>query len=114
MASGSEITTGRGIKLNTSATERRRVIDLLNGHIKNRSSGKNDFLEGSAAAAKIVQGIQSGKIKVFNRLPDGWKLSQGATTAPRGYVWVSNNQSYFGGKREKGLISESNFKKSTF
>lgn len=48
---------------------------------------------------------------VINELPKGWKRVEGATTAPNGYVVVSNNQSRFGGDRETKLIKQEDFNK---
>lgn len=46
---------------------------------------------------------------VINELPKGWKRVEGATTAPNGYVVVSNNQSRFGGDRETKLIKQEDY-----
>lgn len=43
-------------------------------------------------------------MKILNELPDEWRKQNGATTAPRGYVWVSNGKSRFGGEYENGLL----------
>lgn len=42
--------------------------------------------------------------KVYNRMPKGWIKLEGATTAPRGYEWISNNQSLFSGNRKTALL----------
>ena len=41
-------------------------------------------------------------------MPKGWKVDRGATTAPRGYTWVNNGKSMFGGQRRTALIKTSN------
>ena len=49
---------------------------------------------------------------IISELPEGWKRVEGATTAPNGYVVVSNNESRFGGGRETKLMKEEEFKKA--
>lgn len=43
-------------------------------------------------------------IRVYERKPNGWKVNEGATTAPVGYQWINNGKSLFGGKRKSGLL----------
>lgn len=43
-------------------------------------------------------------INIYDELPEGYIINEDATTAPRGYVWVSNNKSFFSGEREHGLL----------
>lgn len=49
-------------------------------------------------------------LKVYNQLPKGWKIINGALTAPLGYIWISNNQSRFKGQRKSGIIKTKNLK----
>lgn len=44
-------------------------------------------------------------VQVFSACPEGWKVLTGATTAPAGYVWISNGKSLFGGEYEQGLLT---------
>lgn len=44
--------------------------------------------------------------RVYSRMPKGWKETKGATTAPKGYKWISNGKSLLGGKRKSALIKE--------
>lgn len=44
--------------------------------------------------------------KEFSKVPKGFKRDEGATTAPRGKVWITNGKSFFGGERVSGLIGE--------
>lgn len=44
-------------------------------------------------------------------MPDGWKITEGATTAPRGYTWINNGESLFNGKRQSALIRTNNIRK---
>ena len=43
-------------------------------------------------------------IKVYDEMPEGYIINEDASTAPHGYVWVSNNKSFFDGTREHGLL----------
>lgn len=43
-------------------------------------------------------------VPVYDNVPHGWSVIIGATTAPKGYVWVSNNKSHFGGERKQALV----------
>lgn len=51
------------------------------------------------------------KVKVLKRQPKGWTAIKGAMTAPRGYIWVSNNKSLFGGERKTALIKDKGYPK---
>lgn len=44
--------------------------------------------------------------RVLDRLPDGWRYLDGASTAPVGYRWACNNRSRFGGEYRSALIRE--------
>ena len=44
------------------------------------------------------------EIKIYNELPNGWSIKKNATTAPIGYVWISNNKSYFSNEYKSGLL----------
>ena len=43
---------------------------------------------------------------LYNTLPHGWKVLKGATTAPKGYKWISNNKSRFSGARKLAFLKE--------
>lgn len=43
---------------------------------------------------------------LIDYMPTGWKVIQGALTAPIGYVWICNGKSHFGGERKQALIRE--------
>ena len=49
---------------------------------------------------------KNGPWEIVEKIPDGWKILEGATTAPKGYKWVYNGKSLFSGKREKALLKE--------
>ena len=63
----------------------------------------------TSAEAQQVGTIRVGQsdVPLYDRIPDGWKRTKGAQTAPRGYVWVDNNKSMFGGERKSGMVPES-------
>ena len=43
-------------------------------------------------------------IEIFEEVPKGWVVCEGAMTQPIGYVWICNNKSLFGGSRKHGLL----------
>lgn len=42
-----------------------------------------------------------------SKMPKGWSVIDGALTAPKGYTWVSNGKSFFGGERQSAIIKTS-------
>lgn len=44
------------------------------------------------------------EIPIYDSLPEGWRIKEGANTAPRGYVWIWNVKSRFGGEYRHGLM----------
>ena len=44
--------------------------------------------------------------EVLDKIPDGWAVLDGALTAPRGYVWVCNRKSRWGGEYRHALALE--------
>ena len=40
----------------------------------------------------------------YDSLPEEWRVIEGATNHPRGYVWICNNKSLFSPKRRTGLM----------
>lgn len=48
--------------------------------------------------------INGRKIAAFNEAPRGYVKTNGATTAPKGYSWYSNNKSLFGDERINILV----------
>lgn len=44
------------------------------------------------------------EITIYDKIPDGWFIVEGAMTAPQGYVWICNNKSLFDGTRKNGLL----------
>lgn len=41
---------------------------------------------------------------VVKNVPKGWKVLLNATTAPKGHVWITNNEPQFSGKRKYALL----------
>jgi hypothetical protein len=46
-------------------------------------------------------------LPVFDGLPDGWRVIEGAQTAPLGFRLICNGESLFSGLRKTALIEES-------
>lgn len=55
---------------------------------------------------KLEEFAKKYKVKVYTELPNGWVKDYGATTAPKGSVWIHNNKSRLSGERESGLLVE--------
>lgn len=47
-------------------------------------------------------------VRVFDKMPDGWRELKGALTAPLGYKWISNGKSFFSNEYESGLLKIEN------
>lgn len=45
-------------------------------------------------------------MEVLDKVPDGWAVLDGALTAPRGYVFVYNRKSRWGGEYRHALVPE--------
>lgn len=48
--------------------------------------------------------LKSRGVKILDKIPNGWKILKGATTAPRGFVWVWNVKSHFSGEYLAALV----------
>ena len=48
--------------------------------------------------------MEKEEIKIYTELPKGWKIIVGASNAPVGYVWISNNTSRFSKEYEHALL----------
>lgn len=44
------------------------------------------------------------EIPIYDSLPEGWRIKENTNTAPRGYVWIWNVKSHFGGEYRHGLM----------
>ena len=72
-----------------------------------KNKGGNSSEKGSSQKNELSIAYHKGKghIKEGNP-PKGWTKVEGATTAPNGYSWYSNNKSMFGGERESYLYKD--------
>ena len=50
--------------------------------------------------------LSNPKVRKLERLPDGWRYTVGALTAPNGWRWANNGKSIFSGERETALIRD--------
>lgn len=48
---------------------------------------------------------------VYETLPEGWKIDESSSTAPKGYVWINTDESFLANKRKSGFITEEEYKK---
>ena len=44
--------------------------------------------------------------KIYDEMPEGWALIPNAMTAPKGYAWIWNGKSRFGGEYQQGLLKD--------
>lgn len=44
------------------------------------------------------------EVRVFKKLPKGWKVTEGALTAPSGYKWINNGESIFSKAKDGKLV----------
>ena len=49
---------------------------------------------------------KSRSVDMYDSAPDGWSKLEGATTAPKGYAWYSNNKSRFSDEYRHALVKE--------
>lgn len=90
-------------------SEKTGLQKTANGWVKPKSGGAAKGTEKSGSQLNK----NWTKEDVITSMPEGWKRVEGATTAPNGYVIVSNNKSRLGGERETKLIKQEDFEKST-
>ena len=50
--------------------------------------------------------LKDPTIPKLDRLPEGWKRTIGALTAPNGWYWANNGKSIMSGERKSALIKE--------
>ena len=50
--------------------------------------------------------LKDPTVPKLDRLPEGWKRTVGALTAPVGWHWANNGKSLFSGERKSALIKE--------
>jgi len=56
------------------------------------------------ATEMMLKYFKSKGVEVLDKMPDGWKVCKGATTAPYGYVWINNGKSLFTGEYNHALL----------
>lgn len=44
------------------------------------------------------------KGEIYTKLPEGWRISEGALTAPNGYAIINNGKPLFGGEHRTALL----------
>lgn len=44
------------------------------------------------------------RVRVYDKIPDGWHINTAATTAPPGYEWINNYKNSFDPNYEHGLL----------
>ena len=52
----------------------------------------------------IMQTAEKYDVKIYREMPEGWKITAGALTAPRGVVWINNGKSLFKGERKAAFL----------
>lgn len=53
---------------------------------------------------RIIEFAIRNDVELYTSMPSGWRRIIGATTAPRGSMWIYNGKSYFSGERKKALL----------
>lgn len=59
---------------------------------------------GKPSIAELLKHFEELGLVRNEEVPQGWKETEGATTAPNGYKWYNNGESMFGGKYKHGLF----------
>ena len=54
-----------------------------------------------------VRNTRGDIVNATDKAPKGWKPTEGALTAPKGYTWYSNGKSRFSGERQQILVKDS-------
>ena len=95
----------------------KEALDKWENSLKNRTATVTETVEEKPTVdttgygnAKVIG--KKGNIDILDSVPDGWKRFD-MTTAPVGYVGVTNNKSLFGGERRHALVPEDIFRGST-
>lgn len=122
-ASSSGITKGNYLYTRNGANLSVKVLDVSKKGVLIETSGtlaNGQIMEGKRTAgfnSPIIKNMvkQSNKkytveyfksrgTEIRNSVPKGYVKLEGATTAPKGYTWYSNNKSLFGGERRTILV----------
>ena len=53
---------------------------------------------------RIIEFAIRNDAELYTSMPPGWRRVMGATTAPRGSMWLCNGKSYFSRERKTALL----------
>lgn len=92
-------------------TEPATIKDILERIAEENEDQTGDLFDTSASAStanvrEASVSEPSDKLREYQSMPEGWRVVEGATTAPRGFVVISNGKSRFAPGRESGLLRE--------
>lgn len=54
--------------------------------------------------SNIMKAAEKYGVEIYREMPEGWKVTAGALTAPRGVVWINNGKSLFKGERKAAFL----------
>lgn len=54
--------------------------------------------------SEIMKAAEKHGVKVYKEMPENWKITAGALTAPRGVIWINNGKSLFSGERKAAFL----------
>lgn len=89
-----------------------RLCDCLNPHLEAKcvqsSATGGGCNQGDMYQTNEILGNEDKmkEIKRYETMPEGWKITKGATCHPKGWIWINNGESLFNGKREFALLRE--------
>lgn len=58
----------------------------------------------SSYALRFFAMCKDNQIKILDTIPEGWKVIEGATTAPNGYKWIYNCKSLFDKEYRQAIV----------
>lgn len=50
--------------------------------------------------SKVMIAKERYNKKIYQEMPKGWKVTEGAMTAPCGLIWINNGKSFINGERK--------------
>ena len=53
---------------------------------------------------RIKEYAQTHNVDIYETIPQGWKMLDGCLTAPRGAIWISNNESWKSGNLKQAIL----------
>lgn len=54
--------------------------------------------------SKVLRAKERYNAKIYRKMPEGWKVAEGAMTAPCGLIWINNGKSLLKGERVSGFL----------